>query len=165
MSKYVSGLTHKAYHVTNMEQTLRFYCECLGLQKIFEIKNDEGENWLVYLKISDRQFIELFYGGKSKREIKWPDFSSPKTEWGFSPQEDEKLRHEVAVHICFEVEDIHATVKRLEEFGYPIVMPIGYGKDFNYETFIQDPDGNLIELMQYTDKALQFKETANYGEQ
>ena len=56
-------------------------------------------------------------------------------------------------------------MKRLEEFGYTIVMPIGYGKDFNYETFIQDPDGNLIELMQYTDKALQFKETANDGEQ
>ena len=32
------------------------------------------------------------------------------------------------------------------------------GKDNNYECFTQDPDGNLIELMQYTEDALQLKD-------
>lgn len=158
MSKYVSGLTHKGYHVTNMDESLRFYCDCLGLQKIFDIKNDEGGDWLVYLKICDRQFIELFYGSETKRVIKWPNFFAPKEEWSITPEEDKILRHEVATHLCFEVADIKATVARLKEFGYEPVMPIGYGKDFNYETFIQDPDGNLIELMEYTADGLQLKE-------
>ena len=39
----VSGLAHIGLHVTNMEETLRFYEECLGLQKIFELKNDNDE--------------------------------------------------------------------------------------------------------------------------
>ncbi|NLO86293.1 MAG: VOC family protein [Clostridiales bacterium] len=154
MEKYVTGLTHKGYHVTDMKESLRFYCDCLGLQKIFDIHEDDGSDWLVYLKICDRQFIELFYGSTQKRVIKWPNFKDPKHA-PMTEEEVKVLRHEIATHICFEVPDINACVKRLEEFGYPTVMNVSKGKDHNYETFVQDPDGNLIELMQYMPDGMQ----------
>ena len=149
----VKGLAHIALHITNMEETLRFYTECLGLQKIFELKNDNDEDWLVYLKVCDYQFIELFYGGKQKRVISWPAEGQELT-----PEQDEIIGHEICTHFCLQVEDIFEMAQRIRDFGYKIVvLEPAKGKDNNYECFTQDPDGNLIELMQYTEDALQLK--------
>ena len=49
--------------------------------------------------------------------------------------------------------------QKIKDFGYKIVvLEPTKGKDNNYECFTQDPDGNLIELMQYTEDALQLKD-------
>lgn len=137
MGEYLKGLTHKAYRVKNMEESLKFYSDCLGLEKMFELKNEEGKDWLFYLRINDDQFIELFYDGKTPAEI------------------------DMGEHICFEVEDIQKTVDRIRTCGY---QTMGYGdkrmkpvqgKDHNLECFIVDPDNNLIELMQFGKDALQ----------
>ena len=136
MEKLITGLTHKAFHVSDMEASLRFYCDCLGLQKMFELKDDEGRDWLLYLKITDRQFLELFYGGEQKWDVNF------------------------GKHICLEVSDMDACIKRLNEFGYSMYnnMEPLVGKDYNTEVFVQDPDGNLIELMQFSANALQMRE-------
>lgn len=153
----VSALAHVALHVTDMEKSLRFYQECLGLQHIFELKNDQEEDWLVYLKICDNQFIELFYGGKQKRVVFWPMKGQELT-----PEQDEVIAHEISTHFCLQVDDIFAMAQRIKDFGYKIVVTEpAKGKDNNYECFTQDPDGNLIELMQYTEDALQLKEYAD----
>lgn len=136
MEKLIKGLTHKAFHVSDMEASLRFYCDCLGLPKMFEIKDDEGKDWLLYLKITDGQYIELFYGGEQNWDVNF------------------------GKHICFEVSNIEACIKRLNDFGYSMfnnMKPL-LGKDNNLEAFVQDPDGNLIELMQFGPDALQFKD-------
>ena len=59
-------------------------------------------------------------------------------------------------HIALHVTDMEQKIK---DFGYKIVvLEPTKGKDNNYECFTQDPDGNLIELMQYTEDALQLKD-------
>ena len=46
----IIGINHKAFHVVDMERSLEFYCDKLGFKKTFELKTDEGEPWIVYLK-------------------------------------------------------------------------------------------------------------------
>ena len=59
----ISSLTHVAMHVTDMASSLRFYEECLGLQKIFELKKDNDEDWLI-------SFNDYFVGGVNRTTIK-----------------------------------------------------------------------------------------------
>jgi lactoylglutathione lyase len=51
-----------------MERSLDFYCNKLGFKKASELNQPSGEPWIVYVKVADGCFIELF-------------FSSQGTEW------------------------------------------------------------------------------------
>ena len=62
----ITSLAHVAFHVTDMQKSLDFYCGVLGLTKAFELHDDEGQPWIVYLKVCKGQFIELFYNGEGK---------------------------------------------------------------------------------------------------
>lgn len=119
----IKGINHKGYHVTDMDRSLEFYCDKLGFKKAFELNGDNGEPWIVYVKVADGCFVELFYGG----------------------QEGERDRAE---HICFEVDDIQETAETLESRGVQLATPITQGKALNYQFWIQDPDGNWIEFME-----------------
>lgn len=65
----IKGIAHAAYTVTNMEKSLCFYCDVLGLKKVFELNRPDGKPWIIYLKVSERQFIELFYGERNSAGI------------------------------------------------------------------------------------------------
>lgn len=124
----IKRLGHLALTVENMDNSLAFYCGQLGLQKAFELHDDHDDPWIVYLKICEGQFIELFYGGKNKAE-------KVEAAIGFN-------------HLCLEVEDIHQTVDELKAKGVVIDVEPVRGKDNNFQSWTKDPDGNLIELMQ-----------------
>lgn len=128
----ITGINHKAYHVTDMEQSLAFYCDGLGFKKAFELNNDEGEPWIVYLKVAEGCFIELFYGGKPT----------------------EKNRGD---HICFEVDDIHETAADLQSRGIVLATDITQGKALNYQFWVKDPDGNWLEFMEMHPDSLHMK--------
>jgi catechol 2,3-dioxygenase-like lactoylglutathione lyase family enzyme len=59
-------------------------------------------------------------------------------------------------HICLEVDDIQQTVAEMRERGVE-VGDITLGSDQSYQAWITDPDGNRIELHQFTDESLQVK--------
>ncbi|MCL5270108.1 MAG: VOC family protein [bacterium] len=52
-------------------------------------------------------------------------------------------------HICLEVDDIQATAAALRERGVD-VSEIKLGGDQSWQAWLADPDGNRIELHQYT---------------
>ncbi len=133
----IKGIAHVAYTVSNMEKALHFYCDQLGFEKAFEIKDDNGNPWINYIKIGNGQFIELFYGGKIRT-------SSEQNEAGFS-------------HLCLEVDDIRKVAETLEKKGLTLDVKPKQGKDFNWQCWIKDPDGNRIELMQISPQSPQFK--------
>jgi lactoylglutathione lyase/glyoxylase I family protein len=58
-------------------------------------------------------------------------------------------------HFCFEVDGIEALVTELEGKGIK-VRPLKVGMDHSKQAWIKDPDGNDIELMEYTPKSLQW---------
>lgn len=124
----VKGIGHIALTVEDMKKSLHFYCDVLGFKRAFELADDEGNPWIVYLKVKDGQFIELFYGGK-KNDAPNPDAA------GVS-------------HICLEVEDIYETARWLEKSGVELDVKPKQGKDYNFQCWAKDPDGNKIEFMQ-----------------
>lgn len=120
--------SHMAITVRDMEETLRFYRDALGFDRIFGLDNpDTGKPWIVYIKILPGQFLELFYGG------------------------DDNVKHEADQtgfsHLCFEVEDVHAIARRIEEAGYTLDIRPCQGCDHNWQTWVRDPNGIRIELM------------------
>jgi lactoylglutathione lyase len=54
----IIGLGHVAYKVTDIDRSIEFYCEKLGLKEAFRLNHENGELMLVYLKVAEGQFIE-----------------------------------------------------------------------------------------------------------
>lgn len=120
--------------VHDMEETLQFYKNVFGFEKIFELAHPEtGEPWIVYIQIAKGQFLELFYGG-GKVGSKQSD------ESGFS-------------HLCFAVDDVEACAERITELGYTLDIPPCVGCDHNKQTWVRDPNGIRIELMQVSEQS------------
>ena len=84
--------------------------------------------WIVYIQIAPGRFIELFPGGHGENKL---------GQIGYN-------------HFCLLVEDMDATLKELAARGLPIDGKPIQGLDNNWQYWIQDPDGNRIELMQIT---------------
>jgi catechol 2,3-dioxygenase-like lactoylglutathione lyase family enzyme len=124
----ITGLGHIAFRITNLEQALDFYCTKLGLREAFRLEREgEPSPWIVYLQIAPNQFIELFPGATG--EI------PSRTGAGYN-------------HFCLVVDDLEATLRELAERGLTIAGEPQRGLDHNWQYWINDPDGNAIELMQ-----------------
>lgn len=128
----ITAIGHAAYDCYNFEQTLDFYTRVLGFDEMFRLHNDEGKLWIIYLRVSDSVFIELF------------------------PRDGEKPEGKSSYsHLCFEVDDIEATVKEVVERGATLTAEIKRGKDGNLQAWTRDPEGNRIEFMQLAPDSLQ----------
>lgn len=120
----IKGIAHVAFTVSRMEESLHFYCDVLGFTKAFELQDDKGNPWIVYIKVCEDQFVELFYGSTEE---------NPRQSYS---------------HLCLEVEDIHQIASRLKECGVVLDSEPRQGKDTNWQCWAKDPDGNRIEFMQ-----------------
>jgi catechol 2,3-dioxygenase-like lactoylglutathione lyase family enzyme len=137
----LTGITHLALTVKDMDKAVDFYCRGLGLKKVFEFTEPEtGAPWIVYLHLSGKQFVELFYKGKTDNP--WNESLR-----GFN-------------HVSFEVDDIHGTSKNFEQAGYTMDRQPKLGVDSNWQAWITDPDGIRIELMQISADSPQAKVAA-----
>ena len=125
----ITGIAHTAITVKDMDVSVRFYTQALGLVRAFEFQHpDTGAPWIVYLSVAPGQFVELFYGGTEEQP--WNDRLI-----GFN-------------HLCFQVDDIHASVQAIRDAGYPIDDEPRQGVDLNWQAWVTDPNGIRIELMQ-----------------
>jgi len=135
----VTAIGHIAIRVRDIGRSLDFYVGRLGFPEMFRLERD-GRLWIVYLRITDGQFLELF-----------PD---AETERAPSPS------HAGLNHLCLEVADIDATLADLAARNVPLARPKSRGADGNYQAWLEDPDGNRIELMQLSPGSLQKKAIA-----
>ena len=99
----------------------------LGFPEMFRLDRD-GKLWLVYLRVTDTQYLELFPEGVGDR----------------APA----ARRTALNHICLEVDYIDGVLAELKKAGIPIAREKQMGVDGNLQAWIEDPDGNRIELMQ-----------------
>jgi lactoylglutathione lyase len=135
------GIAHLAVTTKDMEKSLDFYINALGLKKVFEIPNkDTGKPWINYLHMAGRQFVELFYNGD--KDNPWQSGTR-----GFN-------------HICFEVDDINAAVEKITRAGYTMDSLPKQGSDMNWQAWVKDPDGIRVELMQIDPQSPQAKAIA-----
>lgn len=126
----IKGLAHACYVVKDLAAAERFYCDALGLQRAFEFRDEKRGKYGVYLKVGPRAFIELFIG-------------EPVTATGASYR-----------HICLEVDSVAGEVERLRGAGIT-VTDAKLGMDHSWQAWITDPDGNAIELHEYTPESWQ----------
>jgi len=125
--KNIVGIGHLAIRVKDIDKTLAFYRDRLGLKEMFRIER-EGKLWLMYLRVTDTQYIELF-----------PDAVGDR-----APARDAVGLN----HLCLEVDSIDGVLADLAKAGIPLTREKQMGADGNLQAWIEDPDGNRIELMQ-----------------
>lgn len=127
----IRGLSHICFVVSDLGESTAFYRDKLGLREAFELVILDGKVRGVYLHVGGRTFIELFEGK--------PD----PTPSGAGYR-----------HFCLEVADIELVVKTLR--GRDVeVSDIQTGTDGSYQAWLADPDGNRIELHQFTEQSRQ----------
>src|ERR1700712_2225832 len=92
-----ANLGHVALKTRDIDRSLAFYTGQLGMPEMLRLLFDDGSLFLIYLKITDNQYLELFPDGLGDR----------------APGRDA-----VAVnHFCLGVEDIERSVADLEAAG------------------------------------------------
>jgi lactoylglutathione lyase len=133
----INGLGHLALKVKDLDASLDFYRDRVGLPEILRLKRDDGSTWIVYLRITDTQFLELFPGADSDR----------------APNESANGVN----HLCLTIDDLDVEVARLAAAGVEIKSPVKGGIDGNRGAWIHDPDGNRIELMEMHPDCIQYK--------
>ena len=135
----IVGIGHIAIRVSDVARSLDFYIGKLGFEEMFRLDRD-GRLWLMYLRITDTQYLELFPEGQGDR-------APPREAVGYN-------------HLCLEVSDIEATLAELADKGVPLTSPLKMAADGNRQAWIEDPDGHRIELMQLSPDCLQLKAIA-----
>ena len=138
--KGITGYAHVAIKVSDLDRSLDFYVNKLGFAEMMRLYNDKGETWLVYLRITDTQYLEVFPGAENDRAPGW-------NANGMN-------------HMCLEVDDVQALIKELDAVGIPLLLPYKIALDGNPQAWIEDPDGNRIELMQMAPDSMQLKAIA-----
>lgn len=117
---------HTMVRVTDIEASLKFYCEALGLRELSRNDYPKGRFTLVFLAApgDDSAQVELTHN------------------WDPDPQPYGGGRN--FGHLAYAVEDIYATCARLAEHGVTILRPPRDG----HMAFVRSPDNISIELLQ-----------------
>lgn len=118
---------HAMIRVTDVEATLYFYCDLLGLKLLRKTDYDTGKFSSYYLAMAEGEpEIELTHNWDDRSYTSGDNFG----------------------HFAFAVEDIYATCHKLMDNGVTILRPPRDG----YMAFVKDPNGISIEFLQQGDK-------------
>ena len=115
---------HTMVRVSDLEASLKFYCDALGLEELRRYDNDQGRFTLVFLSApgNESSQVELTYN--------WdPESYSGGRNFG---------------HLAYRVDDIYATCERLASNDVVINRPPRDGR----MAFVRSPDGISVELLQ-----------------
>lgn len=115
---------HTMVRVSDLDASLKFYCDALGLEELRRFDNDQGRFTLVFLSAPGNETaqVELTYN--------WdPESYSGGRNFG---------------HLAYRVDDIYATCERLASNDVVINRPPRDGR----MAFVRSPDGISVELLQ-----------------
>jgi lactoylglutathione lyase len=115
---------HTMVRVTDLDASLKFYCDALGLRELSRKEVPQGRFTLIFLAApgDESAQIELTYN--------WdPESYTGGRNFG---------------HVAYAVDDIYATCQRLKDHGVTINRPPRDG----HMAFVRSPDNISIELLQ-----------------
>jgi lactoylglutathione lyase len=135
----IKSIGHMAIRVKDVGAILDFYVGKLGFKEMMRLDRD-GKLWLLYLRITETQFLEVFPEGVGER-------AAAREAVGYN-------------HLCLEVVDIDQSIRELAAAGVELARPKSMGADGNWQCWIVDPEGHWIELMQLMPGCLQEKALA-----
>ena len=115
---------HTMVRVSSIEDSLRFYCEGLGLVESRRIENEKGRFTLIFLNAPGQEDaqVELTYNWDPEEYTGGRNFG----------------------HLAYRVENIYAPCQHLQDMGYTIHRPPRDG----HMAFVKSPDGISVELLQ-----------------
>ena len=125
---------HTMVRVTNIDQSLDFYCTKLGMKEVRRVSNEAGRFTLVFLAAGEDEAI-----GTASR--------APLVELTYNWDPEAYTGGRSFGHLAYEVEDIYALCDRLMKAGVTINRPPRDGR----MAFIRSPDNISIELLQKGD--------------
>ena len=122
---------HTMVRVSNLDESLDFFCNKFGLVEVRRTENEKGRYTLVFLAAPGD--VE-----KSK------DTKGPLLELTYNWDENEYAGGRNFGHLAYRVDDIYETCQRLMDAGVIINRPPRDG----YMAFVKTPDNISIELLQ-----------------
>lgn len=141
----VHGVTHAGVTVSNFEEAIKWYSYMFDWHLLNELTVEpEKANTLVDLYGEEGLTIRLgFLGTQSTNVLEIFEFS-PKAE----PASKTVWNRPGYTHIAISVSNVPALKKKLEEKGAEFVSDVQFMGGAHW-AFMRDPDGNLIELIDY----------------
>jgi lactoylglutathione lyase len=132
-----SSVGHVAIKTSDIERSLDFYVRQLRFSEMLRLHYSDDSLFLIYLRVTDTQYLELFPHGIGDRA---PD------------------RDAVALnHFCLIVDNIDHTLRQIAQAGIALTRELKTGADGNRQAWIEDPDGNRIEIMELASNCMQFE--------
>lgn len=122
---------HAMIRVGDLDRSLRFFCDILGLREVRRTENEKGRYTLVYLAAPEDADEALRTG-------------APTIELTYNWDEREYSGGRNFGHLAFAVDDIYEVCARLQQAGVTINRPPRDG----HMAFVRTPDGISIELLQ-----------------
>ena len=120
---------HTAFQVSNMDASIRFYTEALGLKLLFRHVNEEQHE--------DYAFLELDGGNLELLQHLGAPFVKPDIKPPYCP------------HLALATGDMDGTLRLFREHGIPIVKgPLEVPGEERW-VYVSDPDNNVIEYIQW----------------
>ncbi len=122
---------HTMVRVTDLDASLAFYCDNLGLKEVSRVENEGGRFTLVFLCAPGDE--------DAAREKKAP---TVELTYNWDPEAYQGGRN--FGHVAYAVDDIYAACQRLKDAGVVINRPPRDGR----MAFVRSPDNISIELLQ-----------------
>ncbi len=115
--------------ITNIEESLNFFCNGLGLKEARRMEFEDERFTLIFLSAPNDSDAEL------ELTYNWDG-------------DDLKMSSRNFGHIAYRVKNIYETCKKLKDMGFVINYPPKDG----YMAFVKSPDNISIELLQEGEK-------------
>ncbi len=121
---------HMAFEVSDMDQSIRFYTQVLGLRLLFRKVNTEEQEEYAFLELTGGN-LELI------QRLGGEPFTRPTIKPPYCP------------HLALTSEDMDQTLKLIEEHHIPVVKGPLENPGAEKWIYISDPDHNVVEFIQW----------------
>jgi len=123
----VKKLLHTRYRVTDLERTITFYRDVLGLELTRRSKSPRGSELVFFKAPGSEEEIEICKFDKSGPVQVGPDLT----------------------HLAFSVDDIESFARHAAALGYPLSDGPTKTSSGSIFAFIDAPEGYEVELIQH----------------
>jgi lactoylglutathione lyase len=122
---------HTMVRVADIDKSLAFYCDLLGLKEMSRQESEKGRFTLIFLAAPGDEDLALERKG-------------PMVELTYNWDPENYTGGRNFGHLAYRVDDIYATCQKLMDGGVTISRPPRDG----HMAFVRSPDGVSIELLQ-----------------